>query len=67
MLYSKKVKIYRENKMQNESNDNNNELLVKRSVIFILGMAGLLFMAFCAKFGYTVGEVLGELLYNLKH
>ena len=66
MLYSNKVKIYREDKMQNESNDNN-DVLVKRSVIFILCMVGLLFMSLCVKSGYAVGEAFGELLYNLKH
>lgn len=48
-------------------NDTNNAILVKRIVILVVGIAGLILMAICAKNGYKFGEVLGELIYNLKH
>lgn len=46
---------------------NNNDLIEKRSVIIILSIIGLVFLVICAKSGYSMGEVLGELIYNLKH
>lgn len=46
---------------------NNNETIVKRSVVIILGIIGLVFLTICVKSGYSVGEALGELIYNLKH
>ena len=46
---------------------NDNEVFVKRCVIIVLIVMGLLFMTLCAKFGYAIGEVLGEFIYNIKH
>lgn len=46
---------------------NNNDDIVKRSVIIIIGIIGLIFFVMCVKAGYSMGEDLGELIYNLKH
>lgn len=60
------IKVIWRDKMPSK-NDTNNAILVKRIVILVVGIAGLILMAICAKNGYKFGEVLGELIYNLKH
>ena len=44
-----------------------NDIAVKRGVILVVGIAGLILMAICAINGHKIGEVLGEFIYNLKH
>ena len=46
---------------------NNNEKLVKNSVMIIISLIIIIFFVICLKSGFLLGSAIGELIYNLKH